>query len=452
MQVTETANSGLKRELKVVIDAGELDNKLEARLVDLKDKVQLKGFRPGKVPVNHLRRMYGRTVMAEILQEAVSETSRNALKERDERPAFEPEIALTEDKDEIEQIMDGKADLAYTMSFEILPDFNIDDFSKYEFEKPVAEVTDEERQKGIDRVLQSQKEFAVVDRESRENDRLTIDFLGKIDGEAFEGGAGEDVPLELGSGQFIPGFEEGLIGSKSGDAKDISCTFPEDYPEASLAGKEAVFEVKVKEVAEPVDAELTEELAKKLGFDSIDKFKETVSEKLQEELDQISRNRLKKDLLDKLEQSHEFELPEKLVTQEFESIWNQLTTEMESSNKSFDDEGTTEEEERQKYQDIAERRVRLGLVVSEVGNKNDLQVSEDEVQQALINRASQFPGQERQVLSFYQQNPQALAELRAPLYEEKVVNFILEMAKVKDKKISIEELTEPAEKDEETAE
>lgn len=442
MQVTETENSGLKRELKVVINAEELDNKLEARLTDLKDKVQIKGFRPGKVPVTHLRKMYGRTVMAEILQEAVNESSRDALKERDERPAFEPEIALTEDKDEIDQIMDGKADLSYVMSFEILPDFKLDDFSTYSFEKSVAEVSEEEHQKGIDRVLEGHKDFATIEREAKDGDRLTIDFLGKIDGEAFEGGAGQDVPLELGSGQFIPGFEDGLKGAKAGDEKDVSCTFPEDYPEQSLAGKEAVFEVKVKEVAEPKEAELNEELAKKMGFDSVDKLKDAVKDKLQEELDQISRNRLKKDLLDKLEECHEFELPEKLVEQEFNSIWSQLTTEMAGANKTFEDEGANEEDERKKYRDLAERRVRLGLVVSEVGNSNDLQVSDEEVQQALINRASQFPGQERQVLTYYQQNPQALAELRAPLFEEKVVNFILEMAKVSEKKVSIEDLTD----------
>lgn len=442
MQVTETENSGLKRELKVVINAEELDNKLEARLTDLKDKVQIKGFRPGKVPVTHLRKMYGRTVMAEILQEAVNESSRDALKERDERPAFEPEIALTEDKDEIDQIMDGKADLSYVMSFEILPDFKLDDFSTYSFEKSVAEVSEEEHQKGIDRVLEGHKDFATIEREATDGDRLTIDFLGKIDGEAFEGGAGQDVPLELGSGQFIPGFEDGLKGAKAGDEKDVSCTFPEDYPEQSLAGKEAVFEVKVKEVAEPKEAELNEELAKKMGFDSVDKLKDAVKDKLQEELDQISRNRLKKDLLDKLEECHEFELPEKLVEQEFNSIWSQLTTEMAGANKTFEDEGANEEDERKKYRDLAERRVRLGLVVSEVGNSNDLQVSDEEVQQALINRASQFPGQERQVLTYYQQNPQALAELRAPLFEEKVVNFILEMAKVSEKKVSIEDLTD----------
>ena len=441
MQVTETTNSGLKRELKVVIGAEELDNKLEARLVDLKDKVQIKGFRPGKVPVTHLRKMYGRSVMAEVLQETVNETSRNALTERDERPAFEPEITLTEDKEEIDQIMDGKADLAYTMAFEILPEIDLQDMSSFKFEKLVAEVDEEEHQKGIDQVLEGRVDYAAVEREAKDKDRVTIDFIGRIDGEAFEGGTAEDTPVILGQGQFIPGFEEGLLGAKAGDEKDVKSTFPEEYQVKDLAGKDAVFEVKVKEVAEPKAPELNDEFAESMGLENVEKFKEAVKEKLQEELDGVAKNHLKRQLLDKLEESHQFELPEKLVTSEFDAIWGQLTTEMAQKDKSFEDEGTTEEDERKKYQDIAERRVRLGLVVSEIGSKNELKITDEEVQQALINKASQFPGQERQVLTFYQQNPQALAELRAPLFEEKVVDFILELAEVSEKKVSIEELT-----------
>jgi trigger factor len=441
MQITETTNSGLKRELKVVIGAEELDNKLEARLVDLKDKVQIKGFRPGKVPVTHLRKMYGRSVMAEVLQETVTETSKNALTERDERPAFEPEIKLTEDKEEIDQIMDGKADLAYTMAFEILPEIELEDMSSYKFEKLVAEVDEKEHQQGIDQVLEGRVDYAAVEREAQDKDRVTIDFLGRIDGEAFEGGTAEDTPVILGQGQFIPGFEEGLMGSKAGDEKDVTTTFPEEYQVDTLAGKEAIFEVKVKEVAEPKTPELNDEFATSMGLENVEKLKEAVKEKLQEELDTVSKNRLKRELLDKLEESYQFELPEKLVTSEFDAIWGQLTSEMAQKNKSFEDEGTTEEEERKKYQGIAERRVRLGLVVSEIGSKNELKISDEEVQQALINKASQFPGQERQVLTFYQQNPQALAELRAPLFEEKVVDFILELASVSEKKVSIDELT-----------
>lgn len=441
MQVTETTNSGLKRELKVVIGAEELDNKLEARLVDLKDKVQIKGFRPGKVPVTHLRKMYGRSVMAEVLQETVTETSRSALTERDERPAFEPEITLTEDKEEIDQIMDGKADLAYTMAFEILPEIELEDMSSYKFEKLVAEVDEEEHQKGIDQVLEGRVDYAAVEREAQDKDRVTIDFIGRIDGEAFEGGTAEDTPVVLGQGQFIPGFEEGLMGTKAGDEKDVTTTFPEEYQVETLAGKEAIFEVKVKEVAEPKTPELNDEFATSMGLENVDKFKDAVKEKLQEELDTVSKNRLKRELLDKLEESHKFELPEKLVTSEFDAIWGQLTTEMAQKDRSFEDEDTTEEVERKKYQDIAERRVRLGLIVSEIGSKNELKISDEEVQQALINKASQFPGQERQVLTFYQQNPQALAELRAPLFEEKVVDFILELADVSEKNVSIDELT-----------
>lgn len=449
MQVTETTNNGLKRELKIVIGAEELDGKLEARLEDLKDKVQIKGFRPGKVPVTHLRKMYGRSVMAEVLQEAVNETSRKAIEERDERPAFDPEIALTEDKEEIDQIMDGKADLAYTMSFEILPKIELADFSKFEFEKLVAEVDEKEHQRGIDQVLQSRVDYEEVDRPAEDKDQVTIDFVGKMNGEKFDGGSAEDTPVILGAGQFIPGFEEGLTGASKGDEKEINCTFPEDYPVETLAGNEAVFEVKVKKVAAPKTPEITDEFAETLGVENAEKLKEVIKERLQEELNGVSRNRLKKDLLDKLEETHKFELPEKLVQSEFDAIWGQVTSEMASKNKSFEDEGTTEEAERKKYQEIAERRVRLGLVVSEVGSENELKISDEEVQQALINKASQFPGQERQVLTYYQQNPQALAELRAPLFEEKVVDFIIEMAKVSEKTVSVDELTNFQDEEEE---
>lgn len=452
MQVTETTNSGLKRELKVVIGAEELDNKLEARLVDLKDKVQIKGFRPGKVPVTHLRKMYGRSVMAEVLQETVNESSHNALTERDERPAFEPEISLTEDKDEIDQIMEGKADLAYTMAFEILPEIELEDMSSYKLEKLVAEVDEKEHQRGIDQVLEGRIDYVEVEREAKDEDQVTIDFLGRVDGEAFDGGAAEDTPVILGKGQFIPGFEEGLLGAKAGDEKDVTTTFPKEYQVEALAGKEAIFEVKVKQVAEPKTPELTDELATSMGLENVDKFKEAVKEKLQEELDGVTRNRLKRVLLDKLETNHQFELPEKLVTSEFDAIWGQLTSEMAQKNKTFEDEETTEEEERKKYDKIAERRVRLGLIVSEIGSKNELKVSDEEVQQALINKAGQFPGQERQVLTFYQQNPQALAELRAPLFEEKVVDYILELAEVTEKKVSIDELTKFDEDENEGAE
>lgn len=447
MQVTETANSGLLRELKIVVGAKELDDKLEARLEDLKTKVQIKGFRQGKVPVNHLRKMYGRSVMAEVLQEAVNESSRQAIIDRDERPAFDPEIELTEDKEEIDQIMEGKADLAYTMSFEILPKFDLADFSKFKFEKRVAEVDDKEHQRGIDQVLDSRVDYKEVDRSAADKDQVTIDFVGKIDGEAFDGGSAEDTPVVLGGGQFIPGFEEGLTGTKKGDETEIKATFPEEYQVKELAGKEATFEVKVKKVAEPTAPELNDEFAESIGVESAEKFKEVIKEKLQEELDSVSRNQLKKDLLDKLEESHPFELPAKLVEREFDAIWGQRTSEMAKNDKSFEDEDTTEEAERKKYQAIAERRVRLGLVVSEIGNENDLKITDEEVQQALINRASQFPGQERQVISYYQQNQQALAELRAPLFEEKVVDYILELATVTDKKISVEELTKSEEKE-----
>ena len=337
--------------------------------------------------------------------------------------------------------MDGKADLSYTMSFEILPEIELHDFSTFSFEKLVSEVTEEEHENGIKKVLENKAEYVAVERGAQDKDRVKIDFVGKVGGEPFEGGAAEGVPLEIGSGQFIDGFEDGLRDKKAGDELEINCTFPEDYSQETLAGKDAVFEVKVHEVAEPQIPELDEELVKTMNFDTVEAFKEGVKEKLQEELDGVSKSRLKKDLLDKLDETHKFELPEKLVEQEFDQIWAQVTSDMASANQSFEELGKTEEKEREKFKDIAERRVRLGLVVSEIGTKNELKVSDEDVQQELINKASQYPGQERQVLGYYQQNPQALAEIRAPLFEEKVVDFILEMASISEKTVNIEELT-----------
>ena len=448
MQVIEKQNDGLKRELEIVIAAGELDQKLVARLDDMKQRVQIKGFRPGKVPVDHIRKIYGRSVMAEVLQETVNETSRKAISERQERPAFEPEINLTEDKDEIEQIMDGKSDLAYTMVFEILPDFELTDLSQIKIEKQISEVSEEDIKKGLDQLLENSTTYESVDRAAQNEDRLKIDFVGKIDGEPFDGGQAENSFVVLGKGQFIPGFEEGLIGAKKDQSLEVKTTFPDEYTVNELKGKEAIFEVTVGEVAGPFKAKLDEEFAKGLGFDSTDKLEEGIKSKLQEDLDQLSRNSLKKNLLDILDEAYQFELPAKLVDNEFESIWSQVNAEMEQVGRTFEDENLTQDTAREKYQKVAKRRVRLGLVVSEIGRKNDIQISDEEVQKALMQRVSQYPGQEKDILTYYQKNPQALAELRAPIYEDKVIDFILELAQVTDKKVASEELAKPLDEEE----
>lgn len=440
MQITETNSDGLKRELKVVIEAKVLDEKLAKRLDELKGQVQLKGFRPGKVPLAHVKKVYGRSVMAEIVQQTVMEASQTALKDRDERPAFEPKISLTEDEKEIEEIMSGKADLAYTMSFEILPSIELSDLGKMKLEKNVADVDEDEIKDGMNRLADGGLTYESKDGVAEDGDQVTIDFVGRIDGEIFDGGSAEDANVVIGNNAFIPGFEEGLVGAKAGDERVLDTVFPEEYQAKELAGKAAAFTVTVKEVGAPKRPEIDEEFAKSMGMESLAKLKEAVQGRIEEEYEKASRAKLKRKLLDALDEAHKFELPPTLVEQEFDSVWRQVTERMAEADRSFEDEDTTEEKARGEYRKAAERRVRLGLVLSEIADKNEIKVTDDEVTKSLMAKAQQFPGQEKMVFEFYQKNPQALAELRAPLFEEKVVDFALELAAISEKKVSSEEL------------
>lgn len=442
MQVTETVSDGLKRELKVVVPAGELKARAETKLADLKSKVRLNGFRPGKVPLAHVRQLYGKSVMAEVVEQAVGETSAKAIADRKERPALQPDIKLPEDQATVERIIEGASDLEYTMSFEILPKIELTDLKSISLEKEAAEPAEEDIQKQIEILRQANAAYEAKDGPAENGDRLTIDFKGSIGGEAFEGGTGEDALVVIGSGRFIPGFEEQLIGASAGDERTIKVTFPEDYQAKQLAGKESDFEIKVKEVAKPVEAAADDEFAKSLGLESLDKLKEAVKGQLQRELDNASKAKLRKLLLDALDERHSFELPPSLTEAEFQGVWRNVTRQLEQSKSSFEAEGTTEEKAKEEYRKIAERRVRLGLILSEIGNENQIRITDDELRRAMFDRARQFPGQERQVIEFYRKNPGALNELRAPVYEEKVINFALELAKVGEKKVTPAELME----------
>ncbi len=451
MQVTETLSDGLKRELKVVIDAKELDERLSQRLDELKDKVRLSGFRPGKVPVTHLRKLYGKSVMAEVLEQAIEETQTKALADRNEKPASRPAIALPDqekDGNVLEKVMDEGHDLEFTMSFEVLPEIPVADLKTLTIEKPVAEVTQTEIDKALDRLREGNLAYEAKDGPAEDGDRVTMNFIGKIGGEAFEGGSAEDANLVLGRGMFIPGFEEGLAGVKGGDQRSVTATFPEQYGAKQLAGKEAVFDVEVKEVASPKLPELDDEFAKTLGLDSLDKLKEILREQITKDFNRASRAKVKRSLLDALDKAHHFELPASLVESEFQAIWDEVKQSLERAKKSFADEGTTEEKAREEYRALAERRVRLGLVLSEIGQRNNIQVSDDEVRRAIMERARNYPGQERQVIDFYKNNPGAMLELRAPIFEDKVVDFTLELAKIDEKAVSVEELFKPDEEDE----
>ncbi len=449
MQVTVTSSDGLKRTLQVVVDADELNDRFSQRLDEIKGEVQLKGFRRGKVPVGHLRKVYGRSVMAEILEKAVAESSEKALSERNERPAMQPEIALVEDEAEIEKVIAGEADLAYTMKFEVLPDIEITDFSAMKLERLRADVDDSALDDALAELAERSKGFEVEEARTSENgDRLTIDFTGSIDGEVFEGGTGEGAFVVLGEGGFIPGFAEGLEGAKAGEEKQITATFPDTYQQKDLAGKEATFAVTVKEVAKPTLPDIDDEFAKALGAEDLVKLKEMVTEQLEREYGEVSRAKLKRQLLDALNDAHAFALPPTLVNQEFDGVWKQVTDGLEQASRTFEDEGKTEEGAREEYRTLAERRVRLGLVLAEIGDKNKINVSEEELRRSLMEQARNYPGQEKMIYEFYEKNPQAVNELRAPIFEEKVVDFIVELAQVDDTTVSREVLFETDQDDE----
>ena len=445
MQVTETVSDGLKRQLKVIVPAGDLKARVETKLEDLKSKVRINGFRPGKVPLAHMRQLYGRSVMAEVVEQAVTETSTKALQDRHERAAFQPDIKLPEDQAVVESIIGGASDLEYTMTFEVLPKIELADLKSIELEKEVAEPSGEDIQKSLDRLLEANVSYETKDGPAASGDRLTIDFKGSIDGEAFAGGTGEDAYVVIGSGRFIPGFEEKLVGVHAGEKRDMSLTFPADYQAAHLAGKDSEFEVTVKEVAQPIEAKLDDEFAKSLGVESFEKLKDAIRGQLQKELDKATRAKLKKHLLDALDERHSFELPPSLIEAEFDGIWKNVTRQLEQNKSTFEAEGTTEEKVREEYRNMAARRVRLGLILSEIGTENQIRIADEELRRAVVERAKEFPGQERQVVEFYRKTPDALLQLRAPVYEEKVITFALELAKITEKKVTPEELLKFAE-------
>ncbi len=440
MQVSETLAEGLKRELKVVIPATDLATRLDEYLNDLKSKVNINGFRPGKVPVSHLKKIHGRQAMAELIGNLINETTTKTIEERKEKPALQPEIDLPED--EAEKVLAGEADLAFTMSYEVLPEFEIVDFSKIELERPIVEISEEEVDEQVKQIAESNRPFEAREEgaAAEDGDRVTMHYLGKLDGEPFEGGEDENGQLVLGSGQFIPGFEEQVVGMKIGDKKVIDVTFPEEYGAANLAGRAVTFDIDVKGIEAPGEVSIDDEMATKLGLESLDKLKEIVRGQIESQFGAATRQKVKRALLDKLDEEYSFELPEKLLETEFDGVWKQVEADMQQSGKTFEDEETTEEEAKAEYRKISERRVRLGLVLSEVGEQNKVQVTDEEVQKALFDRVRQFPGQEQQVFEFYKNNEQALASLRAPIYEEKVVDYILELAQISDKVVSKDEL------------
>jgi len=441
MQVIETLAQGLKRELKVVIPAKDMEARMNERLAEVKDRVKINGFRPGKVPVAHLKKVYGKSIMADLVNEIVRDKPTEILSGRGEKSATQPEIAMTEDEAEADKILNAQADLEFTVAYEIIPAIELKDVSGIKVTREVVEIAEDEVNEQILKIAESARSYESKKGKAANGDRVTIDYLGKVDGVAFDGGKDEDAELVLGSNRFIPGFEEQLVGLKAGDEKVITVTFPAEYPAANLAGKEATFDITVKDVAGAQDIEINDELATKLGLESADKLKEIVRGQIESQYGNLTRQKVKRQILDQLDELYQFETPERLVEAEFENIWRQINTDLQQAGKTFADEETTEEEARAEYRKLAERRVRLGLVLSEIGEKAGVQVSDDELQRSLFEQLRQFPGQEKQILDYFKNTPGAAASLRAPLFEEKVVDHLLGEISVTDKTVSKEELT-----------
>jgi trigger factor len=442
MQITETLAEGLKHEFQISVPASDLDAKADARLVDLKDKVRLNGFRPGKVPVSHLKKVYGRSVMAETVEQTIRDTNSQIFTERGFRLATEPKVTMPTEQKAVEDILTGKSDLTYTVSIEVVPAIALADFKSFTVEKPVAEVTDADVDEAIKRIADQNRAFAAKGEgaKAETGDRVTISFKGTIGGTPFEGGTGENIQVTIGSNTFIPGFEEQLLGIAAGETRNLKVSFPKNYASDKLAGQPAEFETTATLIEAPQDTRIDDEFAKTLGLESLDKLKEAARERLTAEFAGATRQRVKRMLLDRLDETHRFEAPPSLVEEEFRLMWNSIKAEMESSGKTFADEDTTEEAAKEEYQKIADRRVRLGLVLSEIGEKNKITVTDDEVSRAVIERARQMPGREKEVWDYYRKNANALAQLRAPIYEDKVVDFILELANVTEKKVTREDL------------
>ena len=442
MQVTETLVEGLKHEFQISVPASDLEAKADTRLVDLKDKVRLNGFRPGKVPVSHLKKVYGRSVMAETVEQTIRDTNTKIFTERGFRLATEPKVTMPTEEKAVEDILTGKSDLNYTVSIEVVPSIQLADFKGFSVEKPVADVVDADVDAAIKRIADANRGYAAKGEgaKAENGDRVTVSFKGSIDGVPFDGGTGENIQVVVGSNTFIPGFEEQLLGMAAGETRTLKVSFPKNYTNLELAGKPAEFETTATLVEAPQDTEINDEFAKTLGLELLDKLKEAARERLAAEYAGATRQRVKRMLLDRLDEAHRFEAPPSLVDEEFNLMWNSIRAEMESGGKTFADEDTTEEAAKEEYRKIADRRVRLGLVLSEIGEKNKITVTEDEVSRAVIERARSMPGREKEVWEYYQKNANALAQLRAPIYEDKVVDFILELANVTEKKVTREEL------------
>jgi trigger factor len=444
MQVTETAAAGLKREYRVVVPATDLEAKVNERLDDLKGRVQLRGFRPGKVPVAHLKRLYGKSAMAEVIEAAVQEANNQIVSDHGLKLATPPKVVLPTEEGAVQGVIEGKSDLAYTVEMEIVPPITLADFKTLKLERQAAPVEDAEVDQSLQTLADQNRPFSAKAEAAEKGDRVTMSFKGTINGEAFQGGSGEDVPMVLGAGQFIPGFEDQLLGIKAGESRTFDVKFPESYPAPAVAGKDATFAVTANTVEAPGQVTLDDDFAKTLGMESLAKLRDALRDRIEREHASASRQKIKRALLDQLDELHKFEPPPTLVEEEFNNVWSSVENDLKQQGRTFADEGTTEEKARADYRAISERRVRLGLVIAEIGEKNNIKVTDDQLTQAIAAQTRMMPGQEQRVWDYYRNNPNALASLRAPIFEDKVVDFLLELADVTEKQVSREELFKEA--------
>ncbi len=443
MQVTETKSEGLSREYRVALPAKEIEEKISVRLKELARTAHVPGFRPGKVPVAVLRKKYGPAVMGEVLERAVNDSSRQALAEKGLRPATQPRIEITSFKD--------GGDLEYTIEVDLLPEIKPMDFSRLKLQRYVPDTKDADIDKALDNLAQAHGTTAPIEetRAAVTGDTLVIDFVGRIGDTEFPGGKADGYELKLGSGTFIPGFEDQLVGAKAGDKVAVKVKFPEAYGAQELAGKEATFDVAVNELRESAPSPIDDELAKKLGMTDLKALRAAIKEEQQREFNSMGRMLLKRSLLDALAEAHDFEVPEKLLEQEFETIWKQYEAQKKAAAADAKDEPAepTESEQKEEFRQIAERRVRLGLLLSEVGRANNIQISQEDLNRQLMIEARRHPGREKEVMDHFKNTPGAMEQLSAPIYEEKVVDFILELADVKEKKSTMPELLKALEED-----
>ncbi|AHJ66251.1 trigger factor [Granulibacter bethesdensis] len=434
MQVTETLSEGLKRGFTVQVPATDIEERRTRRLAELAKTLKLPGFRPGKVPMTLVRQRYGRSVETEVLEETVNEATQTMVSERGLRPALQPKVELVR--------VDLDQDVEFKVELELLPDITLPDLGSVSLTRLKSEPSAEAVDKALEEIAQRQRNLEPVEevRPAQKGDFLTVDFVGKTDGVAFQGGTGTDMDVEIAGTGFIPGFSEQMEGLSVGETRVIDVTFPEEYGVPELAGKAAQFEITAKALKKAVAPVIDDAFATKLGLDSLEKLREIVTQQIQNEYDQVSRLRVKRALLDALADQAGFEVPPTLVENEFNQIWQRVDADRKADRLDEDDKGKDEDTLRADYRKIAERRVRLGLLLAEIGRVNGVQVGNDELIRAMRAEASRYPGQEQAVLDFFRQNPQAIDSLRGPIFEEKVVDFVLETAKVDDKIVSIEEL------------